>query len=74
MKTGITQLIGLFSIFTLAWSCSSDKVADDNSPIVFDYNKNYPEKELKLSEVADVRYIKLKGVDEGYIVREEDGS
>lgn len=74
MKTGITQLIGLFSIFTLAWSCSSEKVADDNSPIVFDYNKNYPEKELKLSDVADVRYIRLKGVDEGYIVREEDGS
>ncbi len=36
--------------------------------IVFDNAKNYPELDLKLSDVADVTYIPLKGVEEGYLV------
>lgn len=36
--------------------------------IVFDNSKDYPELDLKLSDVADVTYIALKGVNEGYPV------
>jgi hypothetical protein len=36
--------------------------------IVFDNSKEYPELDLKLSDVADITYIPLKGLDDGYRV------
>ncbi len=36
--------------------------------IVFDNSMDYPELDLRLSDVADITYIPLKGLDEGYPV------
>lgn len=39
-----------------------------NGIIVFDYNKSYPEIDIKLSDVADVKFIKMGGINDGYLI------
>jgi hypothetical protein len=55
-------------IGTLFWACGHTGGDFVDGVIVFDNSKTYPELELKLSDVADITYIPLKGVDEGYPV------
>lgn len=47
------------------------KNTSDISPIVFDYYKSYPELDIKLSDVAQIKYIPLKGGEQNYILSGE---
>lgn len=58
----------LFLLLLLVVSCGSNTRDYVDGIIVFDNNLNYPETKLKLSDVADIRYIRLKGMDEGFLV------
>lgn len=51
----------------LVCSCSN-VLQTDSDLIVFDYNQSYPEIYLRLSDVADVRYIKMGGVDKEFMI------
>jgi hypothetical protein len=52
-------------ILCLGVSCGDHRDYADEI-IVFDNTTNYPETDLKLSDVADITYIPLKGLNEGY--------
>jgi hypothetical protein len=53
-------------------SCGQEGKDYVDGVIVFDNSKNYPELDLRLSDVADVTYIPLRGEDEGYLVSQFD--
>ncbi|CDN30817.1 hypothetical protein BN938_0712 [Mucinivorans hirudinis] len=70
MKNLIIKLFISTLILTGAFSCGRSDTQDEL--IVFDYRKSYPEIDLKLSDVADVRIIKMGGVNQGYFVDVRD--
>ncbi len=53
-------------IFTIIIACSNNITESD--PIVFDYYKSYPETDIKLSDIAEVKYIPMKGGEQNYIL------
>jgi len=56
MKT--YQLILAFSILALLYSCSPS--SKENNLLTIDVTKNYPKIKLKLEDIADIKYVKLK--------------
>ena len=40
----------------------------ENDLIIFDYYKSYPEVNIKLSDVAEIKYIPMKGEELGYML------
>ena len=55
-------------IFFLVTSCSSDKQAR-NSLVYIDVSKKYPEKNIFLTDIAEVNYLCLNSDDEDYLYR-----
>ena len=54
MKLQSTRYLAVFiSAFFVFLGCSSEKVKD-NDLIYFDVSASYPEKEIKLEDVADI--------------------
>ena len=49
-----------------ATSCSSDKPAKESLAYI-DVTKNYPEKEIFLTDIADVTYLYLNSNDDDYL-------
>jgi len=64
MKTTIT-LYGTTIVF-FAVACSSCQQQNDNLPSL-DLSKNYPEKEVLLTDIADVTYLHINANDEEYL-------
>ena len=56
------------AVIFLFFGCSSEKVKDDGL-IYLDVSASYPEKEIKLEEVADIEYLQL-GVFEEFLFSE----
>lgn len=59
-------LLFLFVIFVAG--CSSDNKAPDSIPFI-DVRKNYPEKEIVLTDIADVSYLYLNTQNENFLHR-----
>ena len=62
MKT----LVKLAIVTILVTSCSSNKQPEDGLPFI-DVNNNYPEKEILLTDIADVTYLYLNSDDVDYL-------
>ena len=62
MKT-LTSIIILIAFAT---SCSSNKRSEDGLPFI-DVKSNYPEKEILLTDIADVTYLYLNSDDADYL-------
>ena len=56
----------LILLIALTTSCSSDKQANDGLAFI-DVTKNYPEKEISLTDIADVTYLYLNSDDDDYL-------
>lgn len=54
------------SVFLNLAACSMNH--SEEGPIVFDYYKSYPEINIKLSNVAEIKYIPMKGEEQGYML------
>jgi len=66
MKLQSTRYLAVFiSAFLVFFGCSSEKVTD-NDLIYFDVSASYPEKEIKLEDVADIEYLQI-GVYEDFL-------
>jgi len=65
MKKNILYLF-ISSIFAI--SCSSDKQPHEELPHI-DVKKNYPEKEISLTDIADVTYLQLNTEDPDFIYK-----
>ena len=66
------QKTALFLILTIAiaCSCSSDK-QEDSLPCI-DVTKTYPEKEIILSDIADVTFVYLNSDNDDFLYRSEE--
>ena len=58
----------LFFLLIFATSCSSDKQSGSDLPS-FDVRKNYPEKEVKFTDIADITYLYLNSDDDDYLYK-----
>ena len=58
--------LSLIVIITFAGGCSSDKRSEDGLPFI-DVKRNYPEKEILLTDIADVTYLYLNSDDADYL-------
>ena len=58
----------LIILLLILVSCNRNKSDYINEIIVFDNTIDYPETKLKLSDIAEIQYIPLKGINEGYLV------
>ena len=58
----------LFVIMAFVTCCSSDKQSKDGLPCI-DVRKNYPEKEIILTDIADVTYVHLNTENADYLYR-----
>ena len=52
----------------LLMSCSSDKQTTDGLPFI-DVSGNYPEKEIVLTDIADITYLHLSTTDDDYLYK-----
>jgi len=66
MKRESVLYILLLSIIAL--SCSSDKQSGKDLPS-FDVRKNYPEKEIVLTDIADITYLHLNTISDDYLFK-----
>ena len=66
MKRKIVLYLLFLSIFVI--SCSTDKQSDKDLPFI-DVKKDYPEKEINLTDIADVTYIQLSEDDDDFIYK-----
>jgi len=64
MKT----FVNLIVITAFIASCSSEKQSKDDLAYI-DVRKNYPEKEIFLTDIADVTYLYLNSDDDDYLYR-----
>ena len=55
-------------VMVLAFGCSSDKQTVGDIPCI-DIRKNYPEKEIVLTDIADVSYVHLCTEDNAYLYK-----
>ena len=64
------QKTALYFVLTItfAFGCSSEKQSNENLPCL-DITKNYPEKEIILTDIADVTYLHLNTKDDDYIFK-----
>jgi hypothetical protein len=58
--------LSLIVITTFAGGCSSGKHSKEGLPII-DLTNNYPEKEIFLTDIADVTYLYLNSDDDDYL-------
>ena len=58
----------LFLTTCLLIGCSSDKLSNNGIPCI-DTRENYPEKEMMLTEIADVSYVHLSKENDDYLYR-----
>jgi len=58
----------LISIMTSAFGCSSDKQLKSSLPSI-DIRKDYPEKEIILTDIADITYVHLNSQNSDYLYR-----
>ena len=65
---GIDTLLNFILIAYLTIGCTNGKVSNDDLPSI-DVTKNYPEKEIILTDIADVTYVHLDSQNEDYIYR-----
>ena len=61
-------LVKLAIVTALVTSCSSNKQQEGGLPVI-DVSKNYPEKEILLTDIADVTCLYLNSDDEDYLYR-----
>ena len=61
-------LVKLAIVTALVTSCSSNK-QPEGGLLVIDVSKNYPEKEILLTDIADVTYLHLNSDSEDYVYR-----
>ena len=66
MRLKYVQYLLLFAIGAI--SCSSNKQANDEIPFI-DVSKTYPEKELNITDFADVSYVHLNTDDDNYLYK-----
>ena len=66
MKREIVLYSFFLSVFVTG--CFSDKTGQDGLPFI-DVKKKYPEKEIILTDIADVTYLHLSTVDDDYLYR-----
>jgi hypothetical protein len=66
MRLKHVQYLIFFVIFAI--SCSSDEKKNDDVPFI-DVSKTYPEKELIITDFADVSYVHLNTDDEDYLYK-----
>ncbi len=59
----------IIAITALLFGCSSPDTDEINGVIVFDNNKEYPTLDLKLSDIADIEFVKLEDNEEALLVR-----
>lgn len=64
MKSQLSVLI----VLLLLIGCGADK-SQQGGLIVFDVNRTYPEKEILLSDIADISYVQLSEADDNYLFR-----
>ena len=67
-KTILFLSASVIAFFSLL-GCTS-KTGDKNDLILFEVNASYPEKEIKLEEVADIEYLQLELNDDFLFARE----
>jgi hypothetical protein len=58
----------LILLSILISTCSSDKQSKDSLPYI-DIGENYPEKEILLTDIADITYLYLNSDDDEYLYR-----
>jgi len=58
----------LLFIGTVAIGCSSNRQTNDDMPFI-DVRKTYPEKELNITDFADVSYVHLNTLDDAYLYK-----
>ena len=60
----------LLLLLTIAWlaGCSHNHLSTDSLPVI-DVTKNYPEREIKLSDIADITYVHLDSKDDDFLYR-----
>ena len=61
-------VFNLILIVALLFECTSDKQTPDSIPFI-DVRKNYPEKEIILTDIADVTYLHFSSINENYLYR-----
>ena len=61
-------LISSFILTAIVTGCSSDKQSKGSLPYI-DASKNYPEKEIILTDIADVTYVHLNTDNDDYLYR-----
>ena len=61
-------LISLFIFTAIVTGCSSDKQSKGGLPYI-DASKNYPKKEIILTDIADVTYVHLNSDNDDYLYR-----
>jgi len=57
-----------FFLTIFATGCVSDKQSSDSIPFI-DVRKNYPEKEIVLTDIADISYLHLSTKNEDYLYK-----
>ena len=62
------EIVYLFLIVIFLISCSSGNQSKDGLPCI-DIRKNYPEKEIILTDIADVTYVHLNTTDDDYLYK-----
>ena len=62
------QILYVIAIVFFTAGCSSNSQSNDNLPSI-DVRKNYPEKEIMLTDIADVTYVHLNTTDEDYLYK-----
>ena len=61
-------LLYLFVLTTIIAGCSSNKQSKDNLAHI-DANRNYPEKEIILTDIADISYLHLNSDNDDYLYK-----
>lgn len=64
----MNKLYFICFLFAFATGCSSDKQSSEGLPCI-DVLKNYPEKEINLTDIADVTYVQLSANNADYLYK-----
>ncbi|MDL2265414.1 6-bladed beta-propeller [Parabacteroides sp. OttesenSCG-928-G07] len=62
----INSILCILAIYLIVNGCNSSQPTQGDI-IQIDVTKNYPEKEIKLTDIADISYIQLSEEDEDYL-------
>lgn len=67
-RCGKSYLLYLFFFLAFAVSCSTDKQSH-NELLCLDVKKSYPEKEINLSDIADISYLHLNENSDDFVYK-----